>query len=93
MTPFVASGDPKRKSHRFTENTYNCQWHSHGDECRFGVAARPQCCSAAVVGSTMVVVEAIDEGAAHFYELHGFIKLPESMRLVLEMAQIAKLRR
>jgi GNAT superfamily N-acetyltransferase len=47
--------------------------------------------SAAVVGSSMVVVDAIDERAARFYRAHGFIALPESMRLILPMQTIAKL--
>jgi GNAT superfamily N-acetyltransferase len=47
--------------------------------------------NAAVVGSSMVVVDAIDERAARFYQAHGFILLPESMRLVLPMRTIAKL--
>jgi predicted GNAT family N-acyltransferase len=41
------------------------------------------------VGSSMVVVDAIDERAARFYAAHGFIQLPESMRLVLPMRTIA----
>jgi len=47
--------------------------------------------SAAIVGSSMVVVDAIGEPAAAFYEAHGFIRLPESLRLVLPTASIAKL--
>jgi hypothetical protein len=31
----------------------------------------------------MVVVDAIDDRAARFYRAHGFIPLPESMRLIL----------
>jgi GNAT superfamily N-acetyltransferase len=45
--------------------------------------------SAAQVGSSMVVVDAIDARAAKFYSAHGFIALPESMRLVLPMRTIA----
>lgn len=45
--------------------------------------------SAAQVGSSMVVVDAIDERAAKFYSAHGFIKLPDSMRLILPMRTIA----
>jgi GNAT superfamily N-acetyltransferase len=45
--------------------------------------------SAAQVGSSMVVVDAIDARAAKFYSDHGFIPLPESMRLVLPMQTIA----
>ena len=47
--------------------------------------------NAAVVGSSMVVVDAIDERAAGFYLAHGFIRLPESMRLILPMRTIAGL--
>ena len=47
--------------------------------------------NAAVVGSSMVVVDAIDESAARFYRAHGFIPLPESMRLILPMRTIAAL--
>jgi predicted GNAT family N-acyltransferase len=45
--------------------------------------------SAAQVGSSMVVVDAIDERAAKFYAAHGFIQLPDSMRLILPMRTIA----
>jgi GNAT superfamily N-acetyltransferase len=45
--------------------------------------------SAVQVGSSMVVVDAIDAGAAKFYAAHGFIQLPESMRLILPMRTIA----
>ena len=41
--------------------------------------------NADVVGSSMVVVDAIDEHAVRFYEAHGFIRLPESMRLIIPM--------
>jgi GNAT superfamily N-acetyltransferase len=44
-----------------------------------------------VVGSSMVVVDAIDEGAARFYRAHGFIQLPDSMRLILPMRTIGSL--
>jgi GNAT superfamily N-acetyltransferase len=36
-----------------------------------------------------VVVDAIDSGAAEFYEHHGFVRLPDSMRLVRKLADIA----
>ncbi len=48
--------------------------------------------NASVVGSSMVVVDAIDDRAVRFYQAHGFIKLPESMRLILPMRTIAVLR-
>jgi GNAT superfamily N-acetyltransferase len=38
-----------------------------------------------VVGSSMIVVDAIDERAAKFYAAHGFTRLPDSMRLILPM--------
>jgi GNAT superfamily N-acetyltransferase len=47
--------------------------------------------SANQVGSSMVVVDAIDERAAGFYAAHGFIQLPESMRLILPMRAISAL--
>jgi GNAT superfamily N-acetyltransferase len=47
--------------------------------------------SANIVGSCMVVVDAIDEAAARFYSAHDFVRLPESMRLVLPMRTIENL--
>ncbi|MGH6913313.1 MAG: GNAT family N-acetyltransferase [Geminicoccales bacterium] len=41
--------------------------------------------SAATVGSSMIVVDALDERAAGFYAAHGFVRLPDSLRLVLPM--------
>jgi predicted GNAT family N-acyltransferase len=41
--------------------------------------------SASTVGSSMVIVDALDEPAAGFYAAHGFVRLPESLRLVLPM--------
>lgn len=41
--------------------------------------------SASTVGSSMVVVDALDEQAAGFYAAHGFVRLPDSLRLVLPM--------
>lgn len=41
--------------------------------------------SASTVGSSMVVVDALDEAAAGFYVAHGFMRLPDSNRLVLPM--------
>ena len=54
-------------------------------------ALRQACDNAAIIGSSMVVVDAIDEGVAKFYAAHGFIALADSMRLILPMATIAKL--
>lgn len=47
--------------------------------------------NADIVGSSMVVVDALDDRAAAFYRAHGFIALPESNRLVLPMQTISKL--
>jgi GNAT superfamily N-acetyltransferase len=44
-----------------------------------------------VVGSSMIVVDAMDERAAGFYEAHGFIRLVDSMRLILPMQTTASL--
>jgi predicted GNAT family N-acyltransferase len=41
--------------------------------------------SASMVGSSMVIVDALDEPAAGFYAAHGFVRLPDSLRLVLPM--------
>jgi GNAT superfamily N-acetyltransferase len=47
--------------------------------------------NASVVGSSMIVVDAIDEQAAGFYESHGFIRLVDSTRLILPMPMIGGL--
>lgn len=47
--------------------------------------------NASIVGSSMAVVDAIDERATRFYQAHGFIKLPESMRLILPLRSIAEI--
>lgn len=44
--------------------------------------------NSAVVGSSMVVVDAIDENAARFYAAHGFMRMPDSMRLMLPMRTV-----
>lgn len=41
--------------------------------------------SASTVGSSMVMVDALDETAVGFYAAHGFVRLPDSLRLVLPM--------
>jgi predicted GNAT family N-acyltransferase len=43
--------------------------------------------SASTVGSSMVIVDALDEAAAGFYAAHGFVRLPDSLRLILPMRQ------
>lgn len=47
--------------------------------------------SAETVGSSMLVVDALNERAAAFYESFGFQPLPESLRLVLPMRSIEEL--
>lgn len=47
--------------------------------------------SASVIGSSMLIVDAISEQAAAFYEANGFVRLPDSLRLILPMQAIAKL--
>lgn len=54
-------------------------------------ALRRALASAATVGSSMIVVDALDESAAAFYAAHGFIRLPESLRLVLPMRTVERL--
>jgi GNAT superfamily N-acetyltransferase len=45
--------------------------------------------NASIVGSSMVVVDAIDDRAARFYAAHGFVQLPESRRLILPIRVLA----
>lgn len=47
--------------------------------------------NASVVGSSMIVVDALDERATRFYEAHGFIKLVDSKRLILPMQTMSNL--
>ncbi len=54
-------------------------------------AVRRAYASADTVGSSMVIVDAIDERATKFYVDAGFIQLPDSLRLVLPMHTIQKL--
>jgi len=44
--------------------------------------------NAALVGAPMVLAEALDENGTAFYVEHGFVKLPDSMRLVISMRSI-----
>jgi GNAT superfamily N-acetyltransferase len=53
-------------------------------------AIRRAYASASTVGSSMLVVDAINERAGAFYERFGFVRLPDSMRLVLPMAVIKR---
>jgi len=54
-------------------------------------AVRRAYASAATIGSSMLVVDAISERAAAFYEGNGFVRLPDSMRLVLPMQTIKRM--
>jgi GNAT superfamily N-acetyltransferase len=54
-------------------------------------AVRRAYLTATSVGSCMVVVDAIDERAAAFYAANGFVRLPDSLRLVLPMHTIGAL--
>lgn len=53
-------------------------------------AARRAYASAATIGSSMLIVDALDDRAAAFYVAHGFLRLPESRRLILPMRTIEK---
>jgi GNAT superfamily N-acetyltransferase len=53
-------------------------------------ALRRALASAATVGSSMVVVDALDESAASFYAAHGFLRLPDSPRLILPMRTVKR---
>ena len=46
--------------------------------------------AAAVIGSCMIVVEALNETAAGFYAAHGFLRLPDSARLVLPVERAGR---
>lgn len=54
-------------------------------------ALRKAYASADTVGSSMVVVDAIDERAVAFYAAHGFARLGASSRLVIAMRGLAGL--
>ncbi len=45
--------------------------------------------NASLVGSCMVVVDALDQRAAAFYLAHGFVALADSTRLILPMRALA----
>jgi GNAT superfamily N-acetyltransferase len=55
-------------------------------------AVRRAYATASTVGSSMLVVDAINERAVSFYEGNGFVRLPDSMRLALPMQTIEKLK-
>jgi hypothetical protein len=47
--------------------------------------------NASFVGSSMIVVDALDEQAARFYEARGFTRLIDSMRLILPLRTVTSL--
>jgi GNAT superfamily N-acetyltransferase len=47
--------------------------------------------NASIIGSSMVVVDAIDERADRFYAAHGFIRLADSTRLIIPLQTIANI--
>lgn len=51
-------------------------------------AFRRSIAAASLIGTTCVVVDAIDENAARFYERFGFIRFRDSSRLVIAMQTI-----
>ena len=55
-----------------------------------GFALHKAFASASSVGSSMVVVDAVDERAVCFYEAHGFVRLAGSLRLAIAMQTIAR---
>ena len=54
-------------------------------------ALRRALASAETVGSSMIVVDALDDAAAAFYAAHSFVRLPESLRLVLPMRVVERM--
>ena len=63
---------------------------------RFGAilladALRRALATAETVGSSMIVGDVLDKVAADFYAAQGFVRLPDSLRLVLPMQIVARL--
>lgn len=54
-------------------------------------AARRAYASAVTVGSSMLVVDALDDRITGFYGAFGFVRLPDSLRLILPMQTIQRL--
>lgn len=66
----------------------------HGDQLGtllLADAVRRAYANADTIGSSMLIVDALSERAAAFYERNGFVRLPDSLRLVLPMATIEKM--
>jgi len=62
---------------------------------RLGAALLSEACYRAAitsltVGARMIVVDALDEVAAKFYECHGFSRLPDGLRLGRRMSDAVK---
>ena len=53
-------------------------------------ALRRACDSAGTIGSSVVVGDTLYETAAGFYAAHGFVRLPDSLRLVLPMRMASR---
>jgi GNAT superfamily N-acetyltransferase len=53
-------------------------------------ASERACVAAQNVGAKFLVVDALHERAATFYDHHGFKRIPETLRLVQRMSAIAK---
>jgi ribosomal protein S18 acetylase RimI-like enzyme len=68
----------------------NCQGQGIG-ALLLADAVRRAYVSASSIGSSMLVVDAVNERAAAFYEANGFVRLPDSLRLVLPMNLIRQL--
>jgi len=51
-------------------------------------AFRRSIAAASLIGTTCVVVDALDERAARFYESFGFVRIRDSSRLVIAMQSI-----
>jgi len=47
--------------------------------------------NASIVGSSMIVVDAIDGNAMGFYAAHGFVRLNDSPRMILPMSVVGQL--
>ena len=54
-------------------------------------AVRRTYACASTIGASMMVVDAINERAAAFYEGNGFVRLPDSLRLVLPLAVLQRM--
>jgi len=53
-------------------------------------AAERACLASRNVGAKFLVVDALHERAASFYEYHGFSRIPQTLRLLQKMSAIAK---